>query len=404
MFKRWIEKLIRQDLTQNRSVLLVGSRRVGKTTLAKMIGVENSTYHTFDDIDLQSAIKLSPKYLEQICDQRKVNILDEVQKAPDLLDTVKLLIDRGYSFILTGSSALHLLENVSETLAGRIRIRYLPPCAWGEASNPKADDKKESVITNNSMEAWDPLLFQHAKSDINVFLEYGGFPELVGKSHQEKKDILRDYRNTYLQRDILELTNIQDVGAFQGLVAALAQSIGSTVNIQHLARESGLSHVTAKKYLHALEQTFIIFKLMPYHFGPAKRFLKSSKYYFADIGMLNALNVRIHEGQLFENFVIAEVKKRLIINNQDHDAMFFYKSAKGAEIDLLVEKDDELLLYEIKRSKSISGKFSRNIKKFEATPLKPYSNLQKFIIYQGEAFAEDDGVKYIPIQSWYGLL
>jgi uncharacterized protein len=403
MFKRWLEPLIRSDLTANRSVLLVGSRRVGKTTLVQTVGADNSVYLTFDDVDLQSAVRQSPKYLEKICNKSRLNILDEVQKAPGIFDTVKWLIDDGYSFILTGSSALHLLENVSETLAGRIRIRFLPTCAWGEADNEPGADIRPSVLFNRSLAAQDPYLFHQAKSDLSLFLQYGGFPELVGKSLQEKEDILRDYRNTYLQRDILELTNIHDLSAFRGLIAALAQSVGSTVNYQHLARESGLSHVTAKKYLHALEQTFIIFKVMPYHFGPSKRYLKSPKWYFSDIGMLNSLNVRISEGQLFENFVIAEVHKRLIINNQDHEQLFFYQSAKGAEIDLLVELKDNLWLYEIKLSKSASSRFTRNIRNFETFSAPGRIDLNRCIVYTGDDFKEEDGVQYIPVFSWYGL-
>ena len=404
MFKRWLEDLIKSDLSRKKSVLLIGSRRVGKTTLVRMVGGENSVYHTFDDVDLQSAIKQSPKYIEKICSKSKLNILDEVQKAPGLFDTLKLLIDKGYLFILTGSSALHLLEDVSETLAGRIRIRHLPTCAWGEPENETPEEKGKSIIVNRSMEAVDPLLFQQAKSDFPFFIQYGGFPELVGKDYQEKDDILKDYRNTYLQRDILELTNIQDLVAFRGLLAALAQSIGTPVNYQHLARESGLSHVTAKKYLHALAQTFIIFRVLPYHYGPSKRFLKSPKWYFLDVGMLNSLNLRISEGQLFENFVIAEVYKRLIINNMDYDQIFFYKSAKGAEIDLLVEQKDYLSLYEIKSSRSISSKFTRNIRKFEVPLKKEDSQLNKYVIYTGEEYGEDEGVLYVPIYSWYGLL
>jgi predicted AAA+ superfamily ATPase len=172
------------------------------------------------------AVKSAPKYLVKICDRSKLNILDEVQKSTELFDTIKLLMDDGYRFILTGSSVLHLFENVSETLAGRIRIRYLPTCAWGEAENETVDLTIASVIVNQTLKAPDPLLFQNAKSEFPFFMQYGGFPELGGKYPQEKADILRDYRNTYLQRDILELTNIQDLAAFRGLLAALAQSIG----------------------------------------------------------------------------------------------------------------------------------------------------------------------------------
>lgn len=402
MFSRWCEAKIRSDLAQKKSVVLVGSRRVGKTTLVQMIGNGQSTYHTFDDTDLQEVLRQSPKYLERICHRDQLNILDEVQKIPRIFDTLKLLMDRGYLFILTGSSSLHLLEHVSETLAGRIRIRYLTPCCWGEEKSP-FNEGASSILFDQSLQANDPLTFRQGQTDLETFLHFGGYPELVNQRHEEKRELLRDYRNTYLQRDILELSNIHDLNAFRALVAALAQSIGSTVSYQHLARESGLSHATAKKYLHALEQTFIVFKLYPYHHGPAKRYLKSPKWYFTDIGLLNSLNLRLAEGQLFENFVIAEAYKRLLLNNRDPDQLFYYRSERGAEIDLIFEDEECLFLFEIKATQTAHSKDLRNLKKFDTS--QPYSpnTLVKRVIYRGKEFIQQSDAAFLPVYAWYGM-
>ena len=101
----------------------------------KCLAKINASYITFDDVDYQNLVRQSPKNLLNFCDKSKLNILDEVQKAPAVFDTVKMLIDDGFLFLLAGSSSLHLLENVSETLAGRVRVRKLEPCAWGGESN-----------------------------------------------------------------------------------------------------------------------------------------------------------------------------------------------------------------------------------------------------------------------------
>lgn len=403
MFQRWVENLIQKDLRQRKSVVLLGSRRAGKTTLTKMLGEDNISYHTFDDVFLQDAIRKNPKYLEKLCNKNKINVLDEVQKAHSPFDTIKLLIDTGYLFILTGSSSLHILEQVSETLAGRIRIRYLHPRCWGEEISKLDSIPKRSILFNSENTPLDPIFFQKGKIDIQDALQYGGYPELHEKNNEEKKDLLRDYRNTYLQRDILEISNIQNLNGLRALLAALVQSIGSTVNYQNLARESGLSHITVKKYLNSLEQTFIIFKVFPYQYGQAKRYVKSPKWYFTDTGMLNSLNIRIGEGELFENFVISEVHKRLSVLNKDIDSLFFYKTVKGAEIDLVIDNKDQIHLYKIKSSQYPDKKFTRNIKNFisERTNLKDV-NISGQVIYQGDVFTKHDNIQFTPIASWFG--
>jgi len=403
MFKRWVENIVKRDISRNKSVLLIGSRRVGKTTLSKMIGGDDSTYHTFDDIDLQIVCKENPGYIENICKLGKINILDEVQKAPDIFDTVKLLIDKGYLFILTGSSALNLKHKSNETLAGRIRIRNLNPLCWGEETVPLSGIPETSIFFETMEIPKDPLLFRKGISNFESAIDLGGYPELVGKDISEKKQILKDYRNTYLQRDILELSNIQDLNGFRALLAALAQSIGSTVNYQNLANESGLSHVTVKKYLYILEQTFIIFKLYPYQYGPAKRYVKSPKWYFVDSGMLGSLNLRLSEGQVFENFVISEIYKRMLVVNLDEDKLFFYKSAKSSEVDLVIEKDSNLYLFKIKASNYANPKFTKHLKGFYDI-FDRTKQIKSFVIYRGKEFSNINNTIFLPVYSMYGFI
>ncbi len=387
---------MQRDLALGKSVVILGSRRVGKTTLAKMLGENASVYITFDDVDYQSLVRQSPKNLLDICDRNKLNILDEVQKAPEVFDTVKLLIDDGYLFLLTGSSSLHLLENVAETLAGRIRIRRLEPCAWGEDRAPFSGG---SVLFGQGEHPNLHLLLE-AKRELEKAIQFGGYPELVGKTNDEKQDLLRDYRNTYLQRDILELANVHDLNGFRALCMALAVSTGSTVSYQNLASESGLSHVTVKKYLHALEQTSIVFQIHPYQFGSAKRYIKASKWYFSDMGLLWSLKVRLSEGQVFENFVISEIRKRLILANMDENSIYFYRTQAGAEIDLIVDTQDRVFAYEIKNSSTFQRKHIRNLSRF-SDGNKTGKALLPMVIYKGETVEQIDAVKFVPVFALY---
>ena len=235
--------------------------------------------------------------------------------------------------------------------------------------------------------------------ELNTSLVTGGYPETVDKPLDQAKEILKDYRNTYLQRDILELANIQDLNAFRALCNALAQAICTPVNLKNLADECGVSPITCKKYIHALEQTCIIFQLPAYIYGPAKRYLKATKWYFSDNGLLDALGVRLSEGQVFENFVIAEIRKRLIVANLDESSMFFYKSKGGAEIDCIVEIDADVHLFEVKNSKNPDRRHVRNLRNFTA---KNRTVKQATVVYRGEHSGYNSGIRHLSAYDLFG--
>jgi hypothetical protein len=396
MIKRWIQGLIEKDLKEKSCVILVGSRRAGKTTLVRNIESGNQIYLTMDDVDYQELFSKDPKSLEDYCDKQKLNVIDEIQKCPQVFDTVKLLIDRKYKFILTGSSALGLLEKASLTLAGRMRIRELPTLCFGEEAG-----EPETHKIGNPMKA--DLNIKKGQRKFKKSYLFGGYPEVVlEKNDESKTNLLKDYKNSYLQRDILELSEIQNLDAFRALVSAMAASIGSVTNYHNFSKESGLSFVTTKKYIHSLEQTFIIFKVFPFMFGPAKRFIKSPKWYFTDQGLLKSLGIELSEGQLFENFAMNQIRKNIIVSGGDPANLLFYKTQAGAEIDLIVDTGKRKYAFEIKSKQRIDSKDIINLRAFLENEKSFHC---AFVISKGQSIEKiDDKITVIPVSFLYKRL
>ncbi|MCB0338206.1 MAG: DUF4143 domain-containing protein, partial [Bdellovibrionales bacterium] len=177
------------------------------------------------------------------------------------------------------------------------------------------------------------------------------------------------------------------------------KSVGSHLEVSNFAREAGLSHQTAKKYINVLIQAHLAFKLYGYQYGPAKRYIKAAKLYYGDSGIVTALGLNLSTGQVLENFVISELEKRRKLGFIKSDQFYYYKSTGGAEIDLLFEEDDTLFVVEIKSTKQPSPKDIRNVsdftKNFKDKKVRPY------LLHLGEKYLEIEGVKCIPIYALY---
>ena len=169
---------------------------------------------------------------------------------------------------------------------------------------------------------------------------YGQFPEvLIQEKDSDKHEVLVNYRNTYFTRDLMQLSNIENLDGLLAVLQHLTRSMGSHLEVSNFAREAGISHPTTKKYLNALQQAQLTFKLYGYQFGPAKRYIKAAKTYFADNGITHSLNAGVGAGQLLENFVVAEFEKRRKLGMIKADQFYYYKSTGGNEIDLVFEAD-----------------------------------------------------------------
>ena len=320
-------------------------------------------------------------------------IIDEVQCCPGLMIAVKYAIDnKGAIFYMTGSSSIGLLDSASDTLAGRINIYSLPTACWGEETGRPPD---HDILAGKI----GPMALKAAERRLKVALKFGQFPEVVTQSSDEDKMvILLNYKNTYFTRDLMQLANIENLDGLLAIFHNLARSIGSHLEVSNFAREAGVSHVTAKKYLNVLLQSQLTFRLLGYQYGPAKRYIKAAKTYFADNGIISSLNVQISEGQLLENFVISELEKRRKLGFINVDQFFYYKSAAGREIDLIFESEGAVHAVEIKATKAPRARDLRNLREFGRNLGRP---VRLFMFYLGQEYQTIKNVNLIPVASIY---
>ncbi len=383
MFKRWL------DLKQRQSCLIIGPRRCGKTTLLRY-RYPDFKYVTMDDLDLLDWAKRDPKGF--VTGLGRTAVIDEIQRLPKLTVAVKYAIDNENAhFLMTGSSNLGLLDAAADTLAGRIDILSLPTLCWGESNGQPT----HSVFSEKA--AFTQL--KSARRSLNEALDYGLFPEVVKQEVEHKRQsLLQNYKNTYFTRDLMQLSNIENLDGLLGIFHNLARSIGSHLEVSNFARESGLSHQTTKKYLNALSQAQLTFKLYGFQYGPAKRYIKAAKTYFADNGILSSLNVDVAFGQRIENFVISELEKRRKLGFLPVDRLYYYKSAAGREIDLLFEMNGCLHACEVKATERPGPKDIRNLLAFEDRLNRP---IKRFLFYLGDDYKDKDGVTLIPIAALF---
>jgi uncharacterized protein len=380
MFQRWLE------LPQNKSFLLMGPRRAGKSTLLKTTFPEH-VYITLDDLDYLENAKSDPKDFIQKLGKRF--IIDEAQRAPLLSIAIKNLLDQkiGVHAIITGSTGLHLLDATGDTLAGRIQIYHLSACCWGEEIGPSLSGKTKSDLKT-------------AQRNLKGTLQFGGFPEILNdKMESEKEEILTQYKNTYFTRDLADLSSIENIEGMKALYQAIIKGLCSRYEVSSLVKETGMSTPTVKKYMNAFLQSGLMFKLYGYHLGAAKRYISSAKTYFCDNGVISSLSDEYSSGQGFENFVISEFEKRRKIGFYKADQLYYYESTGGREIDLIIEEKNQILCIEIKSSQNISDREIRSLREFSIPNQK--KSLLKFFVYQGKEHFKSQGIEFVPVTHFY---
>ncbi len=383
MFKRWL------DFSLDKSLLLIGPRRSGKTTYLKH-NFPDFKYSTLDDYDFLNWAREDPKGFVQHLGKKA--IIDEIQRFPELTVAVKYAIDNEDAcFLMSGSSTLGLLDPAADSLAGRINIVSLPVCCWGEEEGEPHHSIFEDKLTQ--------VKINEDKRKLDEAVIYGHFPEVLNQQDEKQKQkILNNYKNTYFIRDMMQLASIENADGLMAIFHHIARSIGSHLEISSFGHESGLSHPTAKKYINALSSSQLIFRMRGYQDGPAKRYIKSSKIYFADNGIIASMNVFVNDGQIMENFVLSELEKRRKLGYIEAEQLFYYKSSGGREIDCIFESGDTIYDIEIKASANISKKDLRNLISFKT---ESRENIRTILFYKGAQYKQIDGVHIIPVAALY---
>jgi len=383
VFKRWLE------LKSGRSALIIGPRRCGKTTFLKNRFSEFK-YATLDDFDFYDWAQKDPKGM--VADLSRQFIIDEIQRVPKLTVAVKYAVDNENALaIMTGSSSIGLLGSAADTLAGRINLDSLPTACWGEKDGPPQHDVFTETASLKTL--------KQGSRELESAMLYGMFPEvLMAASATEKEEILKNYRNTYFLRDILQMANLENQEGLYAIFQNLCRSLGSHLEVSNFAREAALSMPTAKKYLNTLQMSQLTFKLYGWQFGPAKRYIRAAKTYFTDNGIIQAFAAKVSQGQLLENFVISELEKRRKLGFINADQFYYYKTPAGKEIDLVFAAGGVVYAVEIKAAKAPSVKDIGSVRDFVQSSEQP---ARGFIFYLGENYDEIDGIRLVPVTALF---
>jgi predicted AAA+ superfamily ATPase len=346
---------------------LTGPRQSGKTTLLKnlfpdyrYISLENPDNRNFAESDPNGFLKEFDTHV----------IFDEVQRVPELFSYIQNIVDDRSGemgiYVLSGSQNFHLMHSITQSLAGRVAIFKLFPFDLKELNN--AGLLGENYL-NSIIKGYYPAIYDR---DIPSKVFYSNYIE------------------TYINRDISELVAIRDLRIFQNFLALCATRAGQLLNLNALANECGISQPTAKSWLSALEQSFITFQLYPYHKNFNKRIVKTPKLYFYDTGLLchllkisktETLLTHPIKGALFENMMIAEYVKQMHHHNNPED-LWFWRDTHGNEIDLIVDKGDQMDIIEFKASQTIKTQMFDGLSKFEE--ISQIKNLNKSLVYGGD--------------------
>jgi predicted AAA+ superfamily ATPase len=337
--KRYLEDRIMHLLGSNKVILILGTRRVGKTFLINRIRDQfkgKVLMLNAEDHDVQEILKKrSIANYQRLTGDVELLILDEAQAIPEIGSVLKLMIDSQthLTIIATGSSSLDLINTTGEPLTGRQYPFNLYPISQLELGE-------------------DPIT---ARSNLDERLIIGSYPEIFQlKTTKEKESYLKELAKSYLLKDILSYAGIKHSNKLIDLLKLIAYQVGSEVSFNELSLKLGINKITVENYLDLLQKVFILFKLPSYSTNQRKEISKGSKWYFYDNGIRNAViqdfripSLRNDLGALWENYIIAERLKRNVYKDEDIQ-MFFWRNYQQQEIDLIELHQGKLSACEIK--------------------------------------------------------
>jgi predicted AAA+ superfamily ATPase len=417
MIWRYLQPTVLVSLKHFPVVLLTGARQAGKSTLASMISKKDwkARYITLDDRAVLDAALLDPDgFLGQA---RPPVIIDEVQRAPDLLRAVKLIVDRERKpgmFLLTGSANLLTLASVSETLAGRVAVHELYPFSWAESKKRPFPGTIDALFESESAgEVLERLPRSSSRARLEEMKEFiisGGFPTPASMdSASARRTWFDSYRTTYVERDLRDITSIAHLPEFGRLMTVMAMRTGKMLNLSDLSRDTGIAFTTLRRYFNILEQTYQTFLVHPYHTSAAKRLVKTPKLFMADTGMAMHLSGlddwktaerQNRAGDLLETFIATELKKMLALSSAS-TRLWFYRSSMQHEVDFLLERGDQLVGIEVKASSGLDKRDLAGLSYCRNALGKRWR--MGILLYSGtEAIALDDKTIALPMPAFLG--
>ncbi len=366
--KRVIEEEIINASNNFSAIIITGARQVGKSTLLNNLFKDKVNYITLDNLKARELAISDPElFLETF---KAPLIIDEFQYAPNLLSHIKIIIDKmkleamendseaSCMYYLTSSQMFHAMENISESLAGRVATLDLYSLSSREI-NYKVSEK--FVPNINILQKKDKDI------DYDVITLYerilrGGYPEIHKNKNISIERYFESYIRTYIERDIREIIEIKDELKFHRFISILAAHTGCELNISKICNEVEITNPTAHNWLSILSNTGLIYLLQPYHNNTVSRIIKRPKIYFMDTGLAcylsgyvdaNILEKSAYNGQIFETYIVSEIIKSYTNKGLNPNRYIsYYRDNNGNEIDLLITINNKIYPVEIKKSKN----------------------------------------------------
>ncbi len=348
MIQRTIEPQLRQLAASYPVVTITGPRQSGKTTLCRKV-FPDYDYVNLEAPDIRSYATDDPRGF--LATYQHGVILDEIQRVPLLLSYIQTIVDEKNipgQYILTGSQQFEVMNTISQSLAGRTALLKLLPLSLSELNSLPPPATIDNAILN-------------------------GFYPRIHDQRLNPTQVMGDYFETYVERDLRQLMAIKDLSQFERFVKVCAGRVGQLLNLQSLGNDVGISYACARSWLTILEASYIVHLLHPWHANVSKRLIKSPKLYFCDVGLAsyllgleneNQVNRDPLRGNLFENLVIMEALKHLY-NRGKRSNLFFYRDSNGNEVDLISEQGRTLAAIEIKAGTTVNPDFFKGLRQFK---------------------------------------
>jgi predicted AAA+ superfamily ATPase len=359
---------LRAALADTPVVCLLGPRQCGKTTLARTLGPEYA-YFSLDEENALRFARGDPAGFVAALPGKAV--LDEVQRAPELLRALKLAVDADRQpgrFVLTGSANLLLLPNLGDSLAGRMEVLYLQPLSAAELA--RRPGRFLSDLLEGRLQA-ELRSTTTLPDDLARRLLSGGFPNAVARAPARARAWHRAYLRTLVERDARDVARLRDVSALARLLELLALRTGELLNVSSLGNELNLRRETVDNYLDAAERLFLLRRLPPWHRNEAKRLVKTPKLHFVDSGLAATLSGLTMEdwstrrdrfGHLLESWVVQQIVTQA--GWTDQDARFWhYRDKDGVEVDLVVTRGRQTWGVEVKSAMTVSPGDGRGLRR-----------------------------------------
>lgn len=365
--KRTVENAILETAKSFPCVVVYGPRQVGKSTTLDYVFSDSFKKVTLDDIEDRNFAKQNPKLFLEM--NSWPLIIDEIQKAPELLDEIKIKIDeqrkiwlkegteRQLMYILSGSNRFELQQGVSESLAGRCGIVEMNSFSWAEKQQCKAHlftPKIEYYLSNSDIQK---MPYQ-TRSKIFEEIFKGGMPDIC-TNNSERDIYFKSYINTYIEKDVKKLISASNEGQFRNFISIVALRTAQELHYDEIANSVGLDVKTCKRWLSILEASGIIYFLQPYMANMSNRIIKAPKLYFMDTGLCSYLckwpDSKMLEncamsGAFFETYVVSEIIKNFIsFNEEPKNYLYYYRDIDQKEIDLLFVSEEGIYPIEIKK-------------------------------------------------------